>query len=171
MQPTLLFYNFTAAVSGAEIILLDLIRGITVYNQGNPTQSYRLVLVCPCNGPLWEQAATIEGLDLLAIRPLQVGYTRNPLVLIRYIGQLLAVGFDLLRVVRRYRPIVLHANAVRAGLVACLIAPLVRTALVVHLHDKLGTRPTDRVIRAILGRLAWRLTAISDYTNRAFSQG
>ncbi len=170
MQPTLLFYNFTVAVSGAEVILLDLIRGITAYNQENPNQSYRLVLVCPCNGPLWERAAVIEGLELVAIRPLQVGYTRNPLILARYFGELLGVGFDLLRIVRRYRPDVLHANSVRAGLVACLIAPFARTAVVVHLHDKLRTRVTDRVIRAVLGSLAWRLTAISDYTNHAFTQ-
>lgn len=170
MQPTLLFYNFTAAVSGAEVILLDLIGGITAYNRENPAQSYRLVLVCPSNGPLWERAAAIAGLELVAIRPLQVGYTRNPLVLARYVGQLLGVGFDLLRIVRHYQPVVLHANAVRAGLVACLIAPLARTAVIVHLHDKLGTRSTDRVIRTVLGSLAWKLTAISDYTNQAFTQ-
>lgn len=167
---TLLFYNHSSSVSGAEVILLDLLRGLAAWDTQNPTRTYRLLLACPADGPLWERASLLTGVELAAVRPLEIGYTRSPLTLGRYGFRLLTTAFSLGRLVRRYRPILLHANSVRAGLVAGLVTPLTGTRLLVHLHDAMGQNATNEVIRLILGRLAWRLVAISDYTRHAFTR-
>ncbi len=167
---TVLFYNHGGTVSGAETVLLDLLAGLA-RPAAPPATPLRVILVCPQEGPLWERAGRLPGIERRTIRPLTVGYTKNPLVAIGYLWQLLRVGLRLVWLTRRNKVEIVQANSIRGGLVACLVRPVLGARVVVHLHDALGQSSVDRLIRRIFGGLAWRLVAISDYVREASLAG
>jgi glycosyltransferase involved in cell wall biosynthesis len=153
----ILFLNVTAAVGGAERLLLDLIASLA---QSDASTSLHLLL--GEDGPVAEKArrhgATVhllplpEGLQSLGDSGARLASLRllanGPLAAWhawRYAGRLR-------RFVAELAPDVVHSNSLKFHLLAALAAPR-GPSLVWHLHDFVGQRP---VMRRALGWAARR---------------
>jgi len=162
-RPRLLFYNHAPEISGAERSMLSIARHAR--DAGYP------LLLCVPPGTLAEEASA-QGLAVLPVAPLTLGYARNPLVLARYLARATAPVRDLARIVQRTRPGLVYANSIRSGLVAGMALRLARPRprLVVHARDALGDGPLDRLTARVIGRSSDAVVAISAYVAQGFAR-
>lgn len=164
MRLPVLYYNHTALVSGAEISLLGLLEA--QQEAGRP-----LALACPPEpGParLPARAAAL-GVPVLAVPAFAPGFPRTPAHLVHALRQSVPAGRGLARAVRALDAAIVHANSVRAGLIAAL-TPLPRgTRLVVHVRDALPPTVPGRLVAALLARRAGAVIAISRFVAAAFA--
>jgi glycosyltransferase involved in cell wall biosynthesis len=159
-----LYYNHTALVSGAEISLLGLLEA--QQHAGRP-----LALACPPDpgpGRLPARAATL-GVPVLAVPAFAPGFPRTPAHLVHALRQSLPAGRGLARAVRALDAAIVHANSVRAGLIAALTPLPPRTCLVVHVRDALPPTVPGRLVAALLARRAGAVIAISRFVAAAFA--
>jgi hypothetical protein len=142
------FFDHTAQVSGAELSLLGLLEYLTTDAQGQ----YVPVLICPPG----ELAARARGRGITVV-PLAVppfGFTRHPLRLLGYGLGIAHAAWRLGLLARQERLDLIHANSVRAGLIACAAASWHRLPVICHVRDVLPVRA--------LARLAFRLLRRAD---------
>jgi glycosyltransferase involved in cell wall biosynthesis len=66
---------------------------------------------------------------------------------------------------------VLHANSIRAGLLACCARVVGGPPVIVHVHDVLPSGRVSRLVRSVLTRRAAALVAVSEFTRAAFVAG
>jgi len=159
----LIYYSHTGAVSGAEVVLLGLLRNID-------RERFDPVLLCP-DGPLVE-AAQGCGVRRVAVPELKARFTKNPIKLARYMTSLAGSILALRRAIRAEDGALVHANAVRAGLVATLATVGLRVPILWHIHDILPEHPLTSVILRIANRMpGTNLLAVSEATARGFQQG
>ena len=97
----------------------------------------------------------------LAVPPF--GFTRHPLRLLGYGLGIAHAAWRLGLLARQERLDLIHANSVRAGLIACAAAPWHRRPVICHVRDVLPPRAADRPPR---DRPRWTLIAGGD--NRCF---
>jgi glycosyltransferase involved in cell wall biosynthesis len=143
-----LFLNVTAAVGGAERLLLDLIASLT---QAEPALSPHLAL--GEDGPLAdlarERGAAVTVLPLPAVLS-KVGDSAGVFSSLRLLTNGVVGGWRAWRYAARLRrliaelaPDVVHSNSLKFHLLAALAAPG-GTPLVWHLHDFVGSRAVMR---------------------------
>jgi glycosyltransferase involved in cell wall biosynthesis len=155
----ILYLNHTGNVSGAERSLLELLPAL-------PADVSRRVATPP--GPF--AAAAREQGEAVVTVPAAEGSLRlhpihTPAALGGFARSALAVG----RLARRERADLVHANSVRAGLVAALARRLGAPPAVVYVHDCLpDTRVANMTRRRILSGSGVVL-ANSDYTAASFA--
>jgi glycosyltransferase involved in cell wall biosynthesis len=155
----ILFLNLTAALGGAERLLLDLLASL---GQTDPAPSLHLVL--GEKGPLADQARK-RGVRVTVLplprRLLELGDSALGRWLhgAQLVGRGLLAGWSAYRYVGQLRrlihavsPDVLHSNSLKMHLLAALAAPS-QPRLVWHLHDFVGNRA---VMRRVLHWLAPR---------------
>lgn len=145
----ILFYNHTGQVSGAERVLLMILAGLARRGRLN-SQSFDSVVICPAEGPLTEMADNL-GVTVENIAPLQARFTLRADELVGYLRSFFGVMRQLRRRVSEVKPDVLHANSIRAGLVATMATLGLKTPVVWHLHDLLPRHPLSSLIRAFAG--------------------
>lgn len=136
----ILYVNHTGQVSGAERVLLNMVRGLDKAH-------YEPVVACP-EGQL-AQILRAEGIAHLAIPAVQARFSSR---LDHFWKAMLSVGRSVLaarRVVFRLQPEIVHANTVRAGIVASLASAGTRTKLIWHVHDTLPRHPISTAIRLL----------------------
>lgn len=133
------FYNHTSAVSGAEISLLLTAAHLT---EAQP------VLFAP-EGELLDRAA-IAGIPTVPLPSYRARLSRNPLRLMKDAVGILGSGFRFARAVRRERVDLVHANSLRAGIMASLFRWYHRRPVIWHARDM----PPGGVIGAAIRRLA-----------------
>ncbi len=156
------FLNHTSQVSGAEISLLGLLEGLQRRTPDTTSAAPRYVpvLICP-PGELAERARAIG----VAVRLLPLpafGYTWNPWRLFGTLCGVLLAAWRVARIVRHESFALLHANSVRAGLLACLGLGRHQVPVVCHVRDVLPSGLRSRlVLRGLRGAAA--LIAISHY--------
>jgi glycosyltransferase involved in cell wall biosynthesis len=156
----LVFYSHTASVSGAEVVLLSVLKGLD-------RSRFTPVVLCPA-GTL---GAACEALQVehSPVPELQARFTRNPLRLVGYLASILRAIFGIRRALRSQRPSLIHANTVRAGLVASLATLGLPIPILWHIHDILPQHPFTSLIRKlvrVLPRLS--LLAVSHATAESF---
>ncbi len=135
---TLFLYNHTGGISGAEFVLLAILRGL------DPAR-YTPVVVAP-EGDLISAAAQINA-RTLTVPVVKARFTKNPFVLLTYLTGSIAVISKLRSLVREHRPGLVHANSIRAGMVASLACRGLDTPVVWHLHDILPDNMAGKMIR------------------------
>ena len=118
------FYNHTSDISGAEISLLLTMKHL---QQAEP------VLFAP-SGELTERAAEV-GIPTVPIESYRARMSRNPLKLIKDMGGMLKSGWRLARAIRSERVEAIHANSLRAGMMASLFVWLHRCPVIWHVRD------------------------------------
>jgi L-malate glycosyltransferase len=158
----ILFANHTGARSGAENAMLRLLEAL-------PAEHERAV-ACPPKGGLKAelQRRGIDQIDLpgmeasLSLRPWQTAYGLRQLV-----GSARALG----RAARAYRADVIHANSIRAGLIAGLARRLGGPPVVVQCHDHLPRTRVGHLIRRAVARGADEVVAVSERTAAEFNHG
>jgi glycosyltransferase involved in cell wall biosynthesis len=154
-----LFYNHTGQVSGAERVLLTTIRRL------DPNE-FTCALMAPAEGPL-AQMALAAGVNTIPVPPLNARFTWRPDLLLRYCTSTCRAIANFRRAITDLQPDLVHANSIRAGLVAAIATAGLKVPLVWHLHDLLPGHPLSSAIRltAALSKNS-RMIAVS----RAVSQ-
>ena len=156
-----LFVNHTGLVSGAEHSLLTLIDGM-------PSE---LVagLACPA-GPLADMARE-RGIDVHPVRGTAGSLRLHPWHTPVAVGEMVLSGAQVARAARRSSATILHANSLRAGLVASVACRLRDRGLVTHVRDCLPDSASTRLIRRLIAREADHVIAISQYVADRFRAG
>ena len=135
---TILFLNHTAKVSGAERVLLLLLRNLD-------RTSFVPYIGCP-EGNLADACAEMS-IPRIAMPEMKARFTSNPLLLLRYIGSSIGNAGSFRKSLKTLRPDLIHANTVRSGLVAAIAAFGLGIPLVWHLHDQLPRSTFGKLIR------------------------
>ena len=150
----ILFYNHAGEISGAERGLL------AIMTRAQPAG--HAITLCAPDGPL-TRAAGRAGIAVHAIPPLELGYTRNPLVLGRYLVRAIQPLRGLVGAIQRSQPDIVHANSIRSGLLAALAVRCAqpRPRLVVHMRDALQNEILDPLVAGIITRAADAVIPIS----------
>ncbi|MCA0755686.1 glycosyltransferase family 4 protein [Paenibacillus sp. N4] len=139
-------YNHTSLVSGAEISMLLTAKSLT---KAHP------VIFAP-EGEVLERARK-QGTAVLAIPSYRARMSKNPFRLMRDALGMALAGWRLSVLLKKQQVDVIHANSIRAGIIAALFAWHHRTPLVWHLRDM----PPQGLIGILMKRLA-------DTTSHAF---
>ncbi len=136
----ILFYNHTGQVSGAEYLLLMILARLD-------RDRFQPLVLCPERGPL-QQRMTDLGVPAETVSGLDARFTFRGDQLLRYLKSFFLVVRDVRRKVVTIKPDLIHANSIRAGLVATAATLNFKTRVVWHLHDLLPRHPVSSVIRA-----------------------
>jgi glycosyltransferase involved in cell wall biosynthesis len=153
-----LYVERTGLVGGGERSLLGLLEALPA--------SVEPRLACP-DGPLSEQAdrrgvptnTIAESVGSLKLHPVH-----TPVAL----AAMAAAATALYRSARPWRPDVLHANSIRAGMIAAPVARVLRLPLVLHVRDRLPPSRVTRRLQSMLASHADAVIAISRHVARAF---
>lgn len=150
-----LYVNHTGQVSGAERSLLDLLGGIALEVDAR--------VACPHDGPL-SAAASALGVHVLRIVGTDGSLKLHPAETPRAVATLGCAAIQVAHHARAFGADLVHANSIRAGIVAVAAGRLCRASVVVHLRDRL---PRGRVADAamkLIARGATTVIANSRYT-------
>ncbi len=156
-----LFYNTTGNKSGAEVVLLSILRNLD-------RERYSISVACP-NGPLAFEVEAL-GFKPIAMPELAARFTRNPFALVRYLGSLISSAAALRSAVLRTRPALIHANSIRAGIVSVVATWGLDVRIQWHIHDNLPPHSLSFAARAVatLSRRN-RFIAVSRATAKNFA--
>ncbi|MUG65139.1 glycosyltransferase [Paenibacillus campinasensis] len=139
------FYNHTSTISGAEISLLLTAKHMT---EASP------VLFAP-EGELLAKARSY-GIEVCPLPSFRARMTRNPVMLAVYAAGTWWAGWKLARTIRRSGVDLIHANSIRAGIMASLFRWYHRLPVVWHIRDM----PPQGVIGRVVGRMAGTAQAL-----------
>lgn len=149
-----LFYNHTAQVSGAERVLLLLLARLN-------HRTFDRVVICPADGPLKEMVGELS-VSCYEVDGLKARFTWRIDHLVRYLSSFWRLISQVRAHVRRVNPDLIHANSVRAGLVATAATIGLRLPVIWHVHDMLPRHPLSTAIRLVaLCSARTRIVAIS----------
>lgn len=154
-----LYLSHTSTISGAEHSLLELLSALPAGIE--PT------LACP-HGELMAEAGKL-GVPLLALSPLELGFRLDLRRTPRGLAQAARAALAVVRIGRRPHWSLVHANSVRAGLVAVPLARLGGPPLVVHVRDALPPSRAGMLARRAVTGSAALVLANSRYTARNFA--
>ena len=135
----ILFYNHTGKVSGAERIILLILRRLN-------RRRFSPVMVCPANDNLVEAVSEL-GVPCQTIEPLEARFTARPDKLLRYIYSFFKIIRQLRARITEASPDLIHANSIRAGLVATGASFGTKIPVIWHLQDELPPHPLSTLIR------------------------
>ncbi len=156
-----LFVNHTSTISGAEHSLLVLLGGM-------PSDAVA-GLACP-PGPLADLSES-RGIPVHRIRgtggSLRLHPWRTPLAVAEIVSSCVTIA----RISRRTGSSVLHANSLRAGLIAGMASRVCRRACVTHVRDCLPESFATRLTHDQIARSADEVVAVSHYVARRFQSG
>lgn len=137
----IVFYNHTGKVSGAERLLLG------AAGRLDPREFER-VMVCPDDGPLAELSGA-AGLTTHSVATLEARFTWHPALVARYFISLCKAIRNFRRQLVALNPDLVHANSIRAGLVATFATFGLKFKVIWHLHDLLPRHPFSSMIRLV----------------------
>ncbi|MFZ2021341.1 MAG: glycosyltransferase family 4 protein [Terracidiphilus sp.] len=155
------YVNHTGSVSGAEKVLIDMVRTLD-------RATYEPCVICPADGDL-ARLLQEQGVLCVPSPPVHARFTLHP-------GQLWKAARSLARAVAALRktlssldPDIVHANTLRAGIVASVATFGTDRVVVWHIHDNLPRHAFSALIRvAALLLRPDRIITVSDSTARAF---
>lgn len=154
-----LYVSHTSLVSGAEGALLDLLEALP--------EDVAPVVACP-PGPLADvliaRSVTVKRLpEFSASFRLDARGTSHAAV------ELLIAGQSLRKIVRATRPDLVHANSLRAGLVAGAALLPQSVPVIVHCHDVVPSSTAAALVTAALKRTSTTILTISQSVARSLA--
>src|SRR5438552_4940022 len=155
-----LFYNHTTNISGAERVLLLALRRIdrTVIEP---------VVICP-DGELARECDQL-GVPIRAINELNARFTLRPDKLAIYLLSLLKTVRALRNEIISAEVDAIHANSIRAGIVALFATLWTGRIVFWHVHDELKPHPLSTVTRLLVrASRRCRVIAVSEATASSF---
>ena len=155
-----LFVAHTSIVSGAEHALVELLRVLP--------DRYAVRVLTPA-GELADLLRK-EGFEVDHVPGTTASLRFSPLRTLRGAWQLLDSAMVVRRTARRTNACLVHANSIRAGLIA-LLASIWGPPVIVHVHDILPPSAVTRLVRGLLRARASALVAVSRYARREFVAG
>jgi glycosyltransferase involved in cell wall biosynthesis len=157
-----LYVNHTSVIGGAEHALLEHLRIMPSVLGAGP-------VLCP-SGELADELKR-RGIHVIAFRGTAVSFRFTVRSLARGAVDLAASAWAIRQAARESGCQVVHANSIRAGLLACFARLIGGPPVVVHVHDVLPPGPVARIVRWLLLRRAGALVAVSNFTRAAFVEG
>lgn len=158
------FYNHTGKVSGAERLLLTAVTRLD-------SADFERMMVCPGDGPLAGLAAE-AGMTVHTVADLEARFTWRLDAFLRYGKSFVAVISDFRRKIIELNPDLIHANSIRAGLVATAATVGLKMKVVWHLHDLLPLHPLSSAIRTVAAlSQRSRMIAVSQAVRKNFCGG
>lgn len=158
----IVYLNHTGRVSGAEKVLLSMLRGLD-------RRRYEASVVCPSDGDLQTELSA-AGIPYRTIPTLTARFTVQPRLLFRYLASFVRVIAHTRREIAVLDPDFVHANTLRAGIVATIATIGTGRTILWHVHDILPRHPLSIVIRALAYTSPrTRIIAVSQATAAAFS--
>jgi glycosyltransferase involved in cell wall biosynthesis len=150
----ILFYNHTGKVGGAEGLLLMILSRLD-------RERFDPIVVCAEQGPLLKQVREL-AVPAEIVAGLEARFTWRVDQFLRYLKSFVQVIRELRQKVVSIKPDLIHANSIRAGLVATAATLGLETRVVWHVHDLLPRHPLSIAIRtfAFLSRRT-RMIAVS----------
>jgi len=153
-----LYINHTGVAGGAEQSLFGLLD--TLPPRVDP-------LLASPRGPLHEHAAR-RGIPATSIAEvagsLRLHLLHTPLAL----GAMATASAGVVHAAHRWQADVLHANSIRAGMIAAPAAQILRRPLILHVRDCLPPCLLTRRLQRSLAKRARAVIAISGHVGRAF---
>ena len=160
----ILYLNHTGKVSGAEKVLLSILRGI------DRTRCEPVVL-CPAGGGLNELVAALD-VPQFPIPEMRARFTMRPIRLLGYLASTVKTILAIRTLVLKIDPDFIHANTVRSGIAATLATLFTSITVVWHVHDSLPQHPLSVPIRLLaLWSSRVQILAVSRATAMAFAGG
>ena len=157
----IVYTNHTGKVSGAERVLLNMLRGLD-------RTRYEPFVLCPAEKTLQLMLGR-EGVPYATMPTLQARFTKHPGKLFRYILSFLKTMIATRRQIALCDPDFIHANTVRAGIAATVATFGNTTPVIWHVHDTLPRHPLSSLIRLLsFTSRRTRIIAVSDATSKAF---
>lgn len=148
-----LYVSHTAAVSGAERSLLDLLAALP--------ETVRPLLATPA-GPL-QALAQERGIATTAIAGTAGSLRVHPLHTPRALAEMAVAAWQVRRAAERHGADIVHANSIRAGVVLGF-ARMRRTPTIVHVRDCLPPGRMSRATLRLIASTATTIVANSAYT-------
>lgn len=145
------YYNHTSAISGAEMNLLVTAKHYTTFHP---------VIIAP-EGELLDRARK-ERLDVVPISSCNARLSRNPFRLAAGLMGMLKAGWQLSGAVMNRDILAIHANSLRAGMIASFYYWRHRIPVVWHLHDIPPKGLIGKIIRMYAYWTAQSVIAISE---------
>lgn len=159
MPMKVLFYNHTCHVSGAERVLLMILANLD-RNRYNP------VMVCP-DGELAARCRSL-GIGHTAIEEFSDCFSWQPHRLAGYLTSILEAARSFRKLTRSLSPGLIHANSVRAAIIASIATVGVPIPVLWHVHDILPSGPVSSAIRWLALLQASAVIAVSNATAECF---
>jgi len=136
---------------------------------GLPAEHVRAV-ACPPEGGL-KTALRESGIEQFDLPPAELSINLRPIQTAGGLLRLLRSALSLRRIARRFEADVIHANSIRAGLLAEITRRMGGPPVVVQCHDHLPRNRVSRLIRTVIARGAAAVVAVSDRTAAEFNHG
>lgn len=144
----ILFLEHGAEMGGAQHSLMELMRALS--------GQHTVALACP-EGPLATEIRKL-GVEVLVVPPSQLTFRLGSPVAVLEASRSILARRAMRAAVRSWRPDVVHANTLRAG----LLAPRTRTApLVVHCRDLLPSGSVAALVKRTIVRRSSAVVAVS----------
>lgn len=157
----ILYVNHTGLVSGAEKVLLEILRGLN-------RDRFEAFVTCPAQGGLAAELAKLE-VQWFPLPAVRARYSWRPDRAIQACAGMFKTAAALRRQIAITTPAIIHANSVRAGIIATLAATGTGTPVIWHVHDTLPSHPVSSAIRAIaFASRHTRIIAVSQSAARHF---
>jgi glycosyltransferase involved in cell wall biosynthesis len=154
-----LYVNHTATIGGAERSLLELLAGLP--DDVSPA------LACP-DGPLVVAARKI-GVPVLPIPSTALSFRLHPLHTPQGLVDLGRAAIAVRQRARRFDADLIHANTVRAGLVAAPLRRIGGPPVVAHVRDCLPRGAAAELTRRAIGSGSALVLTNSDHTAASFA--
>lgn len=157
----ILFYNHTGKVSGAERVILLVLKRLN-------KSRYVPLMVCPKSDTMAEETAKL-GVPCRTINQLEARFTVRPDKLARYFFSFARTFRQLRAEIIKAQPDLIHANSIRAGLASSAASVGTKIPVIWHLQDELKPHPLSTLIRLFVACSARiRLMPVSQATGDKF---
>lgn len=154
-----LYLNHTSKLSGAERSLLELLAGLP--------SAVDAAIACPPGD--FAGAVRTLLLPVTTLPGTEVSFRLHPLHTAKGIAKLTGAAAFLRASAGRFRPALVHANSVRAGLIAALAFPTGDPPIVLHVRDCLPRTRTARLVKRVLASRTALIFTNSQYTAASFT--
>jgi glycosyltransferase involved in cell wall biosynthesis len=157
----ILYVNHTGLVSGAEKVLIDILRGLD-------RTRYEPFVICPANGDLAGEVLNL-GIEWLPMPSINARFAWRPDRILHAVAPLFKSIAGVRRQISLLAPDFIHANSARAGIVSSLAAAGTGKPVIWHMHDTLPPHPVSSAIRTcVLMDRNTQVVAVSKATAEKF---
>lgn len=149
-----LYINSAPQVSGAEIVLLNLIDALNNY-------PITPMAVCPRDGPLVKKLRE-KKVEVKIIHMRQLIRTSNLFRLTTYFSNFLSFSTSLRRTIKQNNIQIIHCNSFSSTLYALIAAKLSKIPLIWHMHDIVKYRLFNKIFIRVAGLGASKIICVSN---------
>jgi L-malate glycosyltransferase len=156
-----LFYNHQGKVSGAERVVLLILKRLD-------QKRFEPLMVCPKTDLMFSETEKL-GVPCRPIDQFEARFTLRPDKLFAHFLSFFKTIRQLRAEIKKTQPDLIHANTIRSGLVATMSSIGTKIPIIWHLHDELPKHPLSSLIRVfVICFKKIKLLPVSHATSKSF---